>query len=99
MSSVSKSLLGAERVDEDDVGWKTMDSSTKAMKKHHFFGGDAGIVLATILTTVLRLFVISPARYYNQAMKIATVEECHSCLCHLQPILSEKEQNNYYERR
>ena len=50
MSSFSKSLLGAESVDED-VGWKTMDSSTRAMKKHHFFGGDEVILEATILTT------------------------------------------------
>ena len=48
MSSVSKSLLGADRVDEDDVGWKTVDSSIRAMKKHHFFG-DAGIILLTTI--------------------------------------------------
>ena len=72
MSSVSKSLLGAERVDVQDVGWKTMDSSTRAMKKHHFFGGDEVILLeATILTTA-RLLCDIPS-YYIQAMKIGSM--------------------------
>ena len=61
MSSVSKSLLGAERVDEDDVGWKTMDSSTRAMKKHHFFGSDEIILEVTILTATARLLCDIPS--------------------------------------
>ena len=74
MSSVSKSLLGAERVDVQDVGWKTMDSSARAMKKHH--GDDEVILLeATILTTA-RLLCDIPS-YYNQiAWKRAS-----SCSC------------------
>lgn len=54
MSSFSKSLLGAAWVGVQDVGWKTMDSSTKAKKKkYNDFLGDDAILKVTILTTAL----------------------------------------------
>ena len=52
MSSVSKSLLGAAWAEAQDAGWKTMDSSTKAKRKHNDFFGDDAIFKVTILTAL-----------------------------------------------